>query len=42
MPTMEHFGLAGTARASLAFYNTREEIERFMNALDRVIGMLTD
>lgn len=41
MPTMEHFGLAGTARASLAFYNTQDEVDRFMEALDRVIGMLT-
>lgn len=41
MPTMEHFGLAGTARASLAFYNTHDEVDRFMDALDRVIRMLT-
>lgn len=41
MPTMEHFGLPGTVRASLAFYNTPEEIERFFQALDRVIGMLS-
>jgi len=42
MPTMEHFGLPGTARASLAFYNSFDEVDRFMVALDRVIGMLTD
>ncbi|CAI8386523.1 MAG: Cysteine desulfurase SufS [Gammaproteobacteria bacterium] len=41
MPTMEHFGLPGTARASVAFYNSIEEIDRFLSALDRVIGMLT-
>ncbi|MGA1207105.1 MAG: SufS family cysteine desulfurase [Litorivicinaceae bacterium] len=40
MPTMEHFGLSGTARASLAFYNTHDEVDRFMDALDRVIRML--
>ena len=42
MPTMEHFGLPGTARASVAFYNTIDEVDRFLEALDRVIGMLTD
>jgi len=42
MPTMEHFGLPGTARASVAFYNSIEEVDRFLAALDRVIGMLTD
>ena len=42
MPTMEHFGLPGTARASVAFYNSIEEVDRFLGALDRVIGMLTD
>ena len=42
MPTMEHFGLPGTRRASVAFYNSIEEVDRFLDALDRVIGMLTD
>ena len=42
MPTMEHFGLPGTARASVAFYNSIEEVDRFLEALDRVIGILTD
>ncbi len=42
MPTMEYFGLPGTARASVAFYNSIEEVDRFLDALDRVIGMLTD
>ena len=42
MPTMEHFGLPGTARASVAFYNSIEEVDRFLDALDRVIGMLAD
>ncbi len=42
MPTMEHFGLPGTCRASLAFYNTHDEVDQFLQALDRVTGMLTD
>jgi len=33
MPIMEHFGLPATARASLAFYNTREEIDRLAAAI---------
>lgn len=33
MPVMEFFGVPGTARASLAFYNTAEEIDRLVAAL---------
>jgi len=33
MPVMERFGLAGTARASFAFYNTRGEIDQLLDAL---------
>jgi cysteine desulfurase/selenocysteine lyase len=36
MPLMTRFGLAATARASLAFYNTREEIDALARALERV------
>jgi cysteine desulfurase/selenocysteine lyase len=42
MPTMEHFDLPGTARASIAFYNSTDEVDQFLSALDRVIGMLAD
>jgi cysteine desulfurase/selenocysteine lyase len=34
MPVMEFFKLPATARASLAFYNTREEIDRLVAALE--------
>ena len=41
MPTMEHFGLdTGTARVSLAFYNTENEVKFFLSSLDNVAGML--
>lgn len=40
MPTMEYFGLPGTVRASLAFYNTEAELAQFFTALDRVTEML--
>jgi cysteine desulfurase/selenocysteine lyase len=32
-PVMERFGIAGTARASLALYNTREDVDRLVEAL---------
>lgn len=32
-------GIDGTVRASLAFYNTKEEIDQFIQALTRVLGM---
>jgi cysteine desulfurase / selenocysteine lyase len=35
-PLMERFGVAATARASLAFYNTRAEIDRLVVALHNV------
>lgn len=36
MPVMERFQVPATARASLAFYNTREEIDRLVNSLLKV------
>lgn len=39
-PLMDRFGIPGTVRASFAFYNTREEIKVFLNALNRSVGML--
>jgi cysteine desulfurase/selenocysteine lyase len=33
MPVMDFYGVPATARASLAFYNTREEIDRLAGAL---------
>ncbi len=34
MPVMEHFGVPATARASFAFYNTREEADRLVRGLE--------
>lgn len=39
-PLMDRFGIPGTVRASFAFYNTKEEVETFIQALNRSIGML--
>jgi cysteine desulfurase/selenocysteine lyase len=35
-PVMERFGIPATARASIAMYNTREEIDRLGRALQKV------
>ncbi|MEM4207770.1 MAG: aminotransferase class V-fold PLP-dependent enzyme, partial [Candidatus Nitrosocaldus sp.] len=34
-PLMERLGVAATSRASLYIYNTREEIDRFIDSLER-------
>ena len=39
-PLMQFFGVAATCRASLAFYNTHDEIERFAVALHKVRKLL--
>ncbi len=36
MPAMEHFGVPATVRASLALYNTREDIDALVDALFEV------
>lgn len=38
-PTMQHFGITGTARASFAFYNTMEEVDALINGLKRIKTM---
>jgi cysteine desulfurase/selenocysteine lyase len=40
-PLMQQFNIPGTVRASLAFYNTHEEIDRFITALNRSIQLLS-
>ena len=35
-PVMEHFGIAATARASLGMYNTTEDIDALVGALQKV------
>lgn len=37
MPVMKRFGIAATARASLAFYNTREELEALAKGIHKAI-----
>jgi cysteine desulfurase/selenocysteine lyase len=38
-PVMKHFGVPATARASLAFYNTKEELDILVVALKKIIGV---
>lgn len=41
-PVMHRFGLPATARASFAFYNTREDVDRLVDALQVVIRLFGD
>lgn len=41
-PVMHRFGVPATARASFAFYNTREEIDRLIDAIHRVLILFGD
>ncbi len=40
-PVMQHFRVPATARASFAFYNTREEVERLADAVQKVIEVFS-
>jgi len=39
-PLMKYFGIPGTIRASLVFYNTKEEIDVLVNGIQKAIKML--
>ena len=40
-PLMDRFGVSATVRASLAFYNTKEEIDTLVKGIDRVIEVFS-
>ena len=40
-PLMQALGIEGTVRASFSFYNTKEEIDTFITAVDRVRKMFS-
>jgi len=40
MPLMQHFGISGTARASFAVYNTKSEIDIFVDELAKIVAIL--
>jgi cysteine desulfurase/selenocysteine lyase len=37
---MDFYKIPGTIRASFAFYNTKEEIDTFIEAVEKSINML--
>ena len=39
-PIMDHFNIPGTVRASFSFYNTKSEIDLFIDALKKASKML--
>lgn len=39
-PIMDRYGIPGTVRASFAVYNTKEEVDAFIAALERIVPML--
>jgi len=40
-PVMDYYGIAGTVRASLCFYNTREEIDSLVAGIEKVKSMFS-
>jgi cysteine desulfurase/selenocysteine lyase len=40
-PTMQFFDVPATARASFAFYNTKEEVDKLANAVQKVIEVFS-
>ena len=40
-PVMDYFGISGTVRASFSFYNTKEEIDIFVEGVKRAKLMLS-
>ena len=40
-PIMDYYLIPGTIRASFAFYNTKEEIDIFVDALIKAVSMLS-
>ena len=40
-PLIEHLGIAGTARASFAVYNTKEEIDTLIQGINRAVRMFS-
>ena len=39
-PIMDYYKIPGTIRASFAFYNTKDEVDTFVNGVERAVAML--
>ena len=40
-PVMQRFQIPATARASMAFYNTKEDIDALVKGIDRVLEVFS-
>jgi len=40
-PVMDRFGIEGTVRVSMCFYNTMEEIDALGTGIEKVISMFS-
>ncbi len=40
-PVMDHYGISGTIRASLVFYNTLEEVDKLADGIEKIQQMLS-
>ncbi|MCP4314267.1 MAG: cysteine desulfurase [Bacteroidetes bacterium] len=40
-PVMDHYGITGTIRASMVFYNTTDEVDQLVKGIERTIQMLS-
>ena len=40
-PIMDHYGIPGTVRVSLSFYNTEKEVDVLSTSLKKAISMLS-
>ncbi|WP_142604104.1 aminotransferase class V-fold PLP-dependent enzyme [Solitalea koreensis] len=40
-PLMDFYGIAGTVRASFAFYNTKEEVDQLVSGVKKAVRMLS-
>ena len=38
-PIMDYYGIEGTVRASFVFYNTKEEVDKLIEGVNRVVSM---
>jgi len=39
-PLMDHFGIEGTVRASFSVYNTKDEVDKLMEGVERIVNFM--
>ena len=40
-PLMNHYNLTATSRASFSFYNTKEDVDRLVDAIEKCLNVFT-